>query len=135
MKTDGKVIAALIGVMCGLALMFPLMAVYRMLTIDRAVDAEVSRVRRVERMTDYCLTVSAALEMDARDLASSDPSRRVAAAQRFGELVTYHSEPEILLCSNTPPDLRARDACWIANDHACLSRLARAAAAATKGRP
>lgn len=85
------------------------------------------------RLREYCTTVSVALDMDADALASEDPQRRLEAAERFGNLVTYHSVQEIQLCTQGPPiDLRARDLCWISRDYACLAKLARGAAIGTR---
>lgn len=84
------------------------------------------------RLYDYCSAVSAALAADARDFDSGNPVRRGGALVRFGEPVTFHSEPEILLCANVPPDLRERDRCGLQLDYTCLSKLARAAAESTK---
>lgn len=96
-------------------------------------DRDRANAKRVLRLEEYCATVSAAIGMDARELASSDPDRQSAAADRFCGSATYHSEQEILLCSTTPPDLTDRDQCWIARDYTCLAKLARDAAASTKG--
>jgi hypothetical protein len=63
---------------------------------------------QIEKLRDYCNAVSIALEMDARDLGSSEERKRSEAAGRFAGTSPYHSEQEILLCSDIPPDLRPR---------------------------
>jgi len=60
------------------------------------------------------------------------PKRQRAAADRFADFTTFHSEYEITMCTANPPDLNARDACWIRYDYECLARLARVAALAMK---
>lgn len=93
------------------------------LTAPRRVDPNVSKLR------DYCTAVGFALEMDVRDLGSSEEKKRSEAAERFAGTAPYHSEQEIVLCSSIPPDLRARDVCWVQRDYACLRKLAAAAQA------
>lgn len=85
-----------------------------------------------ERLRRYCLQVHVSLEVAAQDLASGKPSRQQEAADRFGELTTFHSFQEISLCSQTPPNMKRRDTCWLKKDYACLAEMANAAAAATK---
>jgi hypothetical protein len=87
---------------------------------------------RTARLTRYCTTVYAALELDATELESGTPKRQKAAAYRFGEEVTFHSEHEIELCATAPVDLSRRDGCLIANNYACLAELAHAAARKVK---
>ena len=60
------------------------------------------------------------------------PKRQRAAADRFMTLATYHSEPELLMCSATPPDTSTWTACWVKYDYPCLEKVARAAALSTK---
>jgi hypothetical protein len=72
--------------------------------------------------------------MDARELASADEKHRQQAADRFGSQETYHSEQELFLCADRPPDVRARDGCWLNKDYACLAKLALAASEATRMR-
>ena len=86
-----------------------------------------------KRARDYCDAVHSAIDLDARDLAKSeDPKRQRAAADRFMTLATYHSESEILMCSASPPDMSAWQACWLKYDYPCLEKVARTAAASTK---
>jgi len=87
------------------------------------------------RARDYCGMVNAAVDLDARDLARvDDPKRQRAAADRFMTLSTYHSEPEILMCSGAAPDLSGWQGCWLKYDYLCLETVARAAAQSTKPR-
>ena len=86
----------------------------------------------LRRVHDYCSAVSAALATDARDFESGDTKRIGAALVRFGEPITYHSEAEILLCAESPPDLRMRDRCALKLEYTCLAKLARGASEATK---
>lgn len=86
-----------------------------------------------KRARDYCDAVHSALDLDARDLAKTDdPKRQRAAADRFMTFATYHSEPEVLMCSASPPDLSAWQACWLKYDYSCLEKVAHTAAASTK---
>lgn len=90
---------------------------------------ELSEKDRTElaRLHSYCDLVRIALALDAEELASSDPERREAAAQRsFGATPNaYRSDYEIRLCAVPPPNLHERTGCWIKHDYACLSRLAK----------
>lgn len=81
------------------------------------------------KLKTYCTTVSVALDMDADELTNSTPKRQEAAAMRFGEQITYHSEQEIALCAKTHVDLGTRGECQLTHDYACLAKLARDAAA------
>jgi len=104
-------------------------ALDRSTTPDHTADVEAAA-----RLRAYCAQVNAAVDMDARDLAGTDPKRQQRAADRFGELVTFHSPEEIALCSATPPDLRSRDACWLKHDYSCLADIATMAAKSTTAR-
>lgn len=84
------------------------------------------------KLKRYCTTVYAALDMDADELTSSTPKRQDAAALRFGEQVTYHSEQEIALCAKRPVDLSTRGTCMLTHDYTCLAALAHAAAESVK---
>ena len=96
--------------------------------IDAAGEARLSRMRT------YCDAVSAGFDLDSRDLGGENEKHRVEASDRFGGQVTYHSEQELQLCADHPPDLTGRDGCWLRKDYACLARLARAASDAARMR-
>lgn len=112
-------------VVCGIAL-------YSSISSRAAANAE--HEARDNRLHDYCVQVHAAVDLDARDLVSGDERRMTAAADRFAQLTTFHSEQEIALCSKTAPNFDKRDRCWIAKDYDCLAELARAATASTADR-
>ena len=82
------------------------------------------------KLHEYCGAVSAGLEMDARDLEHGSDQQKLAAAARFGEQVTFHSEHEILLCARKPVDLQRRAMCAIGPNYDCLAKIAREASAA-----
>lgn len=87
----------------------------------------------LQRLRDYCMTVSVAFDRGAKELASGDPVVQAKAADRlFTNFATYHSEQEVLLCADIVPDLRDRDRCWLARDYPCLEAMARATAQATR---
>jgi hypothetical protein len=86
-----------------------------------------------KRAYDYCGSVHASLDLDARALGNAkDPAKQREAADRFMSATTYHSDYEILMCSKVAPNLSAHTACWLNYDYPCLEKLAAAAAAATK---
>jgi hypothetical protein len=89
---------------------------------------------RLHKLDLHCDTVAISLDMDVRDLMSDDPTKRLTAADRFAAVEAYHSEQEIGLCTDTPPDLTSRLKCWLGHDFTCLERLARAAASSVKAR-
>jgi hypothetical protein len=112
------VVGFLVGVIAVLAVVFTYVE-----RREHAVTPELARLH------DYCATVRAAIEDDAAQLAdATKPKRQAAAADRFGSLVTYHSEQEIALCSDVRIDLSERDGCWLAHNYACLAYFARQAA-------
>lgn len=87
----------------------------------------------VQRMDKYCLLTRAALEMDAADLESGEPTRQADATRRLDGTHSLHDDGAVRLCATIAPDSIEFSTCWRDQDYRCLDRYVRRAIQAIPG--
>lgn len=80
---------------------------------------------KVERFDQHCLGVRIGMRMDYDDLRN--PRFQHAAARRFLEPVTQHSQSEFKMCATREVNFDALSGCRMYEDFPCMAALALAA--------